>query len=132
MMNGSYTLELKTGGEIKCSGNRWTIEYYFPGPDLRYNGTFISIPGEQIDEYINAWKNNFKRYQILKQALPSDGEYRESGEMGMIINVGGLREGVGLDYRFIWSSQAVIDEIIADYVYAKNTAEKILNALKNI
>ena len=58
-MNGQYSEKMKTGGELIVTANDWYIQYYFSGPDLRYNGTFVRLPGKEIDEYINAYRNKF-------------------------------------------------------------------------
>ena len=38
---GQYQEGLKSGGQLIVTERDWYIEYYFPGPDLRYNGTFL-------------------------------------------------------------------------------------------
>ena len=131
-MKGIYELELKTGGKLAVSSSGWAIKYYFSGPDLRYNGTFVTIPGNQIDLYIKAWKNNFERFQELKNTLPNDGNYMENGEMNMYISIGRYSKGVGLHYSSLKSLKAEVDNIIEDYEYAKKAAERILIACKDI
>lgn len=131
-MHGKYTLQLNSGGELIIQNDEWYIVYYFPGPDRRYNGTVKVIISSEIDEYIDAWKNNFKKYQALKTALPTGGTYNEVGERGMDISVGGYVEGVGLHYSHRVSTQEAIDEIIADYKNAKETAKKLIEAFKNL
>lgn len=56
-MAGKYKENLPySNGELIVTKNMWEISYYFSGPDLRYNGTFFSIEGKQIDSYIDAYK----------------------------------------------------------------------------
>lgn len=47
-MNGEYSEKLKSGGDLIVSSKSWYIRYYFPGPDLRYNGTFVNVPGVKL------------------------------------------------------------------------------------
>lgn len=91
---GTYTEKLSSGGELIIAPDSWKIRYYFPGPDMRYNGTLVEIPGSRIDEYIAAWKNNFKKYLQLKQVFDLNGSYETTGEAGMRIGIGDWAEGV--------------------------------------
>ena len=52
---GEYREPLLSGGELIVTDSSWCIKYYFPGPDLRYNGTFVTIDASKVDEYIAAW-----------------------------------------------------------------------------
>jgi hypothetical protein len=131
-MNGSYSENLKTGGKLKVNKTNWSIQYYFSGPDLRYNGTFIAIPGIQIDEYINAWSKNFYKYIELKKTIPSGGTYETNGLMKMTIRIGGAFDGVCLhSYHMPIRTQSDLDEILRDYKYASKQAEKITEMLRN-
>lgn len=38
---GKYVETLSSGGELVVTESSWEISYYFPGPDLRYRGTFF-------------------------------------------------------------------------------------------
>ena len=51
---GEYRESLSFGGDFIVSENRWCRKYYFPGPDMRYNETFVAIEGSEIDQYISA------------------------------------------------------------------------------
>ena len=68
-MNGEYSEKLTSGGELKVSVNSWHILYYFSGPDLRYNGTFVRVDGKDVDRYIDAWENNFNKLLRLLMLL---------------------------------------------------------------
>ena len=58
-MVGTYSEKLKTGGELIVSATSWNIRYYFSGLDRRYNGTFVTLEGKEINKYIDAWADNF-------------------------------------------------------------------------
>ena len=94
---GEYKEKLASGGEMIVSENKWYLSYYFPGPDMRYNGTFKRINSSEINKYISAWKNNFATYLKLKSELTLDGTYEKIGEAGMKISIGGYRDGVCID-----------------------------------
>ena len=126
LVNGSYSEKLFSGGELKVRKDGWSIEYYFPGPDRRYNGTFVSIPGQQVDKYIQAWKFNFTKYEDLKRK-GLHGELQTDGDLGMTIRIGGYAEGVCLrSYHMPKRSKEEIDRVIKDYQYAKNRANSLM------
>lgn len=130
---GEYKEKLKSGGELIVGKNDWHISYYFPGPDLRYNGTWKYISSKEIDKYIEAWKNNFSTYLKLKEELKLDGTFEKMGEAGMKISIGGYRDGVCIDsWHMNVRTQEKIDSIIEDYIKAKEKAIKIQEMLKQL
>lgn len=129
IMNGVYSEELKTGGELKIEGKSWSIQYYFPGPDRRYNGTFVTIRGQDLDRYINAWRSNLKKYYELSRTVEKGKQFQMIGDMNMTIGVGGYLEGVYLrSYHMRARTPKEVDEIIKDYEYARIRAEQIISA----
>ena len=132
-MMGEYTEELKSGGKLVVNQRDWYISYYFPGPDLRYNGTWKRISSKEIDKYINAWKNNFATYIMLKNELKLDGTFEKKGEAGMTISIGGYRDGVCIDgWHMNVREQYKLEQIVCDYESAKKKAIKIQEMLKNL
>ncbi len=128
---GAYTEKLQSGGELIVTESNWYISYYFPGPDMRYNGTFKRISANEIDKYISAWKNNFSMYLKLKSELSLDGTFEKIGEAGMKISIGGYRDGVCIDgWHMNVRSQEKIDSIIRDYTTAKDKAYKRQQMIK--
>lgn len=131
-MAGEYTEALVTGGKLTVTQDGWTIEYYFSGSDLRYNGTFFTIQGTKIDQYINAWEKNFEKYLELKRTIPAGGSFSINGEMGMSIRIGTF-EGVCLQsYHMPISTKEKLDKVISDYSNAKERASKIQKMLSQI
>lgn len=131
-MNGEYSEELKSGGELKVSVNNWYIQYYFSGPDLRYNGTFVNIEGKDIDKYIDAWRTNFNKYLKLKETIPTGGKFDTNGLMGMSIRIG-WSEGVCLrSYHMPINNSAKLNQVIEDYEYAKERAIKLQELLRSL
>lgn len=129
VLNGEYTERLPTGGDLKISRNKWSINYYFSGPDARYNGIFKIIDGIDINKYINAWRNNFDKYQELKRHIPSGGNSDYPGEMGMSIRFG-FAEGVCLtSYHMPIRTQNQLQNVIKDYENAKVKVTQIQQIL---
>lgn len=130
ILKGEYKEKLPTGGEIRITADSWNIWYYFPGPDARYNGTFKTIYHYEIDNYISAWRNNFKKYQELKSIIPSDGNSDYPGEKGMSIRFG-FSEGVCLtSYHMPIRNETELNSVIRDYETAKSMASYVQQILK--
>ncbi|MFA5816261.1 MAG: hypothetical protein WC865_11625 [Bacteroidales bacterium] len=94
MAAGIYEEPLPCGGKLKVSKTSWKISYYFQGPDFIYNGTFVSVPGNSIGQYISAFKENWAEYEQLKASIPKGGEFTKNGKMGMSIRIGSFALGV--------------------------------------
>lgn len=92
-LSGTYQEQINSPGRgiatFIVSSYTWSIRFYFPGPDLRYNGTTITINGDQVQEYLNAYRENWKTFKALKAQTPIGGKpFQKFGEKGMAINVG--------------------------------------------
>ncbi len=130
MIQGTYTEKLKTGGELFVDSDKWGINYYFPGPDARYNITYISISGSQIDKYIFAWKQNYLKYCELKKNIPAGGNFESEGIMNMTIRVGNYYDGVCLrSYHMPINTLDGISGVIADYEYGRNRSIQLMKIL---
>ncbi|MBI5657839.1 MAG: hypothetical protein HZC44_13845 [Geobacter sp.] len=126
MSTGTYEESLPCGGKLKVSKTAWEISYYFPGPDIRYNGTFVSVAGNSIEQYIAALNDNWADYEQLKLSIPKGGEFTKSGKMGMSIRIGNLAQGVCLrSYHMPISSYEQLERVIAGYRYAAQRAPQI-------
>lgn len=129
-LKGEYCEKLLTGGDLHINADRWNIRYYFSGPDGRYNGTFKTIQDNEIDNYIQAWKDNYKKYQELKVLLPSGDNSDYPGAMGMSIRFG-YSEGVCLIYYHMpINNEEALKKVIKDYEYAKTKALQVQKILK--
>lgn len=128
-LDGEYIEKLPTGGDLKISRDKWSINYYFSGPDARYKGTYKVIDGAEVNKYIDAWKNNFTKYQELKQVIPTGGNSEFSGEMGMSIRIG-FAEGVCLtSYHMAVNTKDELEKVIMDYENAQTKAVKVQEIL---
>lgn len=133
MSSGHYEEILPCNGKLKIKKNSWEISYYFSGPDMRYNGTFVSIPGNLIEAYISALNENWADYEQLKLAIPNGGEFKKIGKLGMNIRIGSFAQGVCLEsYHMPINSKRQLDETIEAYRYAANRAPQIQNFLANL
>ncbi|MGP9659862.1 hypothetical protein ACT3S5_17700, partial [Halomonas sp. AOP31-B1-25] len=106
---------------------------YFSGPDMRYNGTFVSVPGGSIEKYISAFSENWKEYEQLKSSIPSDGEFSKLGKMGMDIRIGNFAQGVCIkSYHMPIDTRQQLEKVISGYRYAAQRAPKIQEFLANL
>ena len=126
MSTGTYEERLPCGGKLEVSKNVWKISYYFPGPDMRYNGTFVSVYGHSVEAYICAFNDNWAEYEQLKASIPSGGEFSKNCKMGMSIHVGGYSEGVCIkSYHMPIRSLQQLETVTAGYRYAAQRAPQI-------
>ena len=133
MSTGSYEEPLPCGGKLKVTKASWEISYYFSGPDLRYNGTFVSVPGKSIEQYISAYQENFAEYEKLKETIPKGGEFSKIGKMGMTIRVGGFAPGVCIQsYHMPINKSHRLEVLIEGYKYAANRAPQIQQFLAGL
>lgn len=133
MSAGTYQEPLPCGGTLKVTQSAWEISYYFSGPDLRYKGTFITIPGDSIEQYIVAFNENWKEYEQLKSAIPVGEDFSKSGKMGMTIRIGKFAQGVCIQaYHMPINSEQQLDKVISSYRYAAKRAPQIQKFLDSL
>jgi 2-oxoglutarate dehydrogenase complex dehydrogenase (E1) component-like enzyme len=127
---GTYSEMLPCGGTLKVKKDSWEIQYYFSGPDLRYNGTFVNIPAARVDSYIDAFQKNWEEYEKLKTAIPHGGDFSKVGANGMSIQIGRFRNGVCLQsYHMCLKTKDEIVRVITSYRHAKERAKVIQTLL---
>lgn len=133
MSTGTYEEKLPCGGKLKVTKTSWEIFYYFSGPDMRYKGTFVSVPGNLVDQYIVAFYENWFEYEQLKAAIPKGGDFSKQGKRGMSIRIGNLHEGVCIkSYHMPISSKHQLEKIINGYRFAAQRAPQIQKLLASI
>lgn len=133
MATGVYEEKLNCGGTLKVNKTFWEISYYFPGPDLRYNGTFFSINGNSIEKYINAYIKNWEEFELLKSSIPKGGEFSKKGELDMTIRIGNFYEGVCLQsYHLPISTSSNLEKTINCYRYAQKRGPEIQKFLSTL
>lgn len=128
-MAGEYTEKLPRipQGTLRVRKNEWDIQFYFKGPDFRYNGTFFVIRSYEIDKYIQAYKDNWEEYIALKNKIPVNGSYETQGKQKMTIRIGGFVEGVCLtSYHLPINNEANLKQIIRALRWAKNRANSVM------
>lgn len=133
---GVYTEKINTEATLTVTKDGWKIKYVFWGPDLRYNPSYLNIDETYIDTYILSLKNNFEKYNELKETTKfSSGQaYELEGEDDMIIKVGDWDEGVRVHPRSIEfiRNEDDVKKFIKEYKYCKKRArdiQKMLNSL---
>jgi len=132
MNTGTYEESLPCGGKLVISKKSWEISYYFPGPDMRYNGTLVRVPGNLIKKYITAFNENWEEYKKLKSTIPSNGNFSKQGKMGMCIRIGDFAQGVCIQsYHMPISSRQQLEKVINAYQYASQRAPQMQKFLDN-
>jgi hypothetical protein len=134
-MNGEYKEKLPFGtGDLIVTKDTFYIEFYFSGPDLRHNGTFKRINKDEIDLYIKAYKENWKKYEELQTFKEKiGGEFTTVGQMNMQITIGGWRNGVCIDsYHLPLRSEKEISSLIDSFNWAKKRGSEIMKLLVTI
>ncbi|TPE54112.1 hypothetical protein FJM67_05735 [Maribrevibacterium harenarium] len=133
MSVGIYEEPLPCGGKLKVNKESWEISYYFSGPDSRYNGTFVSVPGESVERYISAFIDNWEDYKKLQESIPKGGDFSTVGKMGMSIRLGNFAEGVCIQsYHMPISSEQDLKKVISGYRYASQRALQIQQFLVSL
>lgn len=132
MSTGTYEELLPCGGRLKVMKTWWEISYYFSGPDMRYNGTFVSVSGGLIEQYISAFSENWAEYEQLKGAIPKDGNFSKLGKKGMTIRIG-FAQGVCIQsYYMPISSVQQLEKLISGYRYAAQRAPQVQQFLASL
>ena len=131
---GEYSEDIGNGGKLSVTSSSWQLKYYWPGPDLRYNGTFKTVPGSDVGRYIKAWSSNFDKYVQLKSVIPVGGEFVQEGDMGMQIRINDvLSEGICLkSYHCCVSNRTELRRMIRSYEDAQKKASVIQEMLKKL
>ena len=128
-MDGTYKEKLPYKGELQITGSEWCI-MYLSQPLYRGDHDFWAvIQGQDIYEYIDAWRNNYNEFLKLKSQVPVGGQFSKRGEKDMIIEIGGKYfEGVKLPTGYVFvSTKEELESIISDYHYAIKRAAEILS-----
>lgn len=132
-INGEYTEEfMNNHGTLRIGSNHALIEFYFPGPDDRYKGTFISIQENEIDNYINAYKNNWQTAEEVQVKISDtpEAKFNQLGEMGMNITVTQNSINLCIDnYHLPICSKKDCDNIIEHFNIAKYRIKEIRQRL---
>lgn len=134
-MNGEYKEDLPFGkGQLIVTENNYHILFYFQGPDLRYNGTWIRISSSEIDSYIGAYRENWEKFKEMSSMQKKlGGELNADGKLNMRINVGGWANGICIrSYHMPLCSEKQIKSIIDSFNWAKNRGPEIKRFLKSL
>ena len=91
---GTYEESLEDGGTLRVRASGWSVNYYFPGPDRRYSGRFVSYKDSDIPQLIDAYEVAYLRYTSLKASAVPGGELTVSEPMGLTIRIGGYAERI--------------------------------------
>lgn len=130
---GKYEEELPCGGTLRVYKTTWEVSYYFPGPDFRHNGTFVTLAGASLQRYIDAFIENWEELQVLKSSIPSGGEFTKIGKMEMSIRIGRFSQGVCLrSYHMPVNTLQHLQKVTDGYRYAIKRAPQIQEFLASL
>lgn len=130
MQEEEYTEVLPCGGMLCVNSFERYIRFYFPGPDRRYNGTFLRVWISDLPEYIIAYQKNWERYCDLKNTVPHGGSFRVNGACDMVIFIGTPFDGISLEgHHMILNTLQEINVVIESFKYAINRSEEIRNSM---
>lgn len=133
MNTGFYEEALPCGGKLKVTKESWEINYYFPGPDLRHRGVFVSVPAAHLESYILAFRQNWAEFEQLKSSIPIGGEFTKEGKMGMMIRIGKFSQGVCIkSYHMPINSKSNLESVINSYNYASIRAKTVQHLLASL
>ena len=131
-MEGEYKEQLPIGfGNLIVTKEDYYIQIEFTGPDQRYTKEILTIYKHNMDNYIEAYKTNWKKYLELKEMKSILGEeFSTKGELDMSINVGGWNDGVCIyTYHKRLNSEIEINEMINSIQWAKEKGPKVMTVL---
>lgn len=133
MSDGKFQETLPCGGKLTVFQEAWSIEYYFPGPDMRYNGEFFTIRGEELESYIENLIECFRKYEELVDAFGDGEEFVKHAPKGLTIRAGGYRRGVCVkSYHLCISTSERLETVIGGYRYAQARGPKIQSLLHSL
>lgn len=125
MSNCFYEEKLPCGGRLKVTPESWEISYFFSYPNTRYNGTFVTVEGNDVPNYITAFQANWNEYVNLKNSMTPGQELVKLGKQDMTIRIGSFREGVCLrDHHLPICTEQELQNIVASYNYAQLRSQK--------
>jgi len=131
MNSGVYAETLASGGELRVTAEDWSIQYYFPGPDLRYKGSFVT--GNKVSEYIDALRVNWIEYERMEALVPPGGSLEKPGAAGMTVRVGGYWPGVAIQHHHVIAhSKGQVEQVIQAYEYAIKRAFEVQELLRSL
>lgn len=111
-MSKSFSREISFGGKLIVNESSWHVDYYFKGPDTRYQGAHLIIKDIEVDQFISELTMNYARYESLKEEYKGQ-IYEETVTGDMKIKIGSLYQGVYvLDQYFVISSKRKLNKFI--------------------
>ena len=133
-MNGEYKEKLSDNfGELIVTKNSWSIRYYFPGIDLRHNGTFVQILENEVDKYIKAYKENWEIYLETKKNTANNLEIRIIGEGNMNIFVNGYFDGICIQSCHMpINKEEELNNLLQGFEKAKDRAKVIMDMIRKL
>ena len=133
MSQGQYEEKLSDGGTLCVFNHSWEVKYYFPGPDLRHNGTFLRFGDRDIPKLVVAYQSAYQKYLDLKRTIAPGVELKLEQALNLTIRVGGHFEGICLaSYHDPVANDSALQRKLAAYAVALDRAPRIQAMLKQL
>lgn len=133
LIEPQYEEPLDDGGVLRVFADRWEIEYYFPGPDQRYNATFLKYDERELSRLTEDYKVAYSKYRELKHSAAPGSELTLELGLRLTIRVGGHFDGVCLaSYHDPINTDIAFQRRMRVYEMAQVRAHKVQQMLKAI
>lgn len=118
-------------GELSISKHGVQLDFYIPGPDLRYNGSFYHLRcPEEVDEMIKCLLQGWNRWETIA-SLNLSGSIEEQINNNITVRCGSdFFNGVCVfGYAFVLNSKSDVDHFVSILEQAKIKGELIRKSL---
>ena len=119
--------------KLSVTAKKASIKYCFACEDKRYNPHFFEIDENDIDFYINCWKEGFEFYRKYKKKLRPTQFKEVRYSSGIIVRINMNDEGVSLDYWDVpITTEEELNGIIEDYERSKKRILELRQKIKEM
>jgi hypothetical protein len=130
---GSYIEQLPFGGSLHIRNDVWSIGYYFPGPDARYNGSHKSIKGQDVEPLVEVLRMAWSELASLAASAPPETRVTREYKHEVSISVSGTGNCLYLfSYRISIRTEQQLLEIVESYRHALDRVPRVQAFLKEL
>ncbi len=122
-----------TGGSLIATPKNWKLQFAFPGPDQRYQYTFVNLEPNDIGALLVSYPVAFERYLRLKRELPPSTKANETVGSHLTIRVNDFADGVCLaTYRSPVRTEVELDHHLGILRDAQLRGVKLMRAAADL